>query len=124
PPFRTPQTKAPRRGGKHGARGVLAEVARARAQRGRETRGGGPAIPNNLYIDLRQCALKLGLGDREGTGMAELLPPLLSVGDLMERWSFSRQGVNQLIEREGHAFPVSQGAVNRGRIRLWLAADI
>jgi hypothetical protein len=46
------------------------------------------------------------------------------VGDLMDRWSFSRQGVNQLITREGSDFPAAVGAVNRGRIRLWLASDI
>jgi len=42
----------------------------------------------------------------------------------MDRWSFSRQGVNQLITREGPDFPAAVGAVNRGRIRLWLMSDI
>lgn len=74
------------------------------------------------YVNVRVC----WLSDRKKGARvnAEPVPSLLSVGDLMDRWSFSRQGVNQLITREGPDFPAAVGAVNRGRIRLWLMSDI
>lgn len=47
---------------------------------------------------------------------------LLGVADLAARWGYTRQGVHQLAARTG--FPKPVGAVNGGRIRVWLLADI
>lgn len=47
---------------------------------------------------------------------------LLGAADLAARWGYTRQGVHQLAARPG--FPVPAGAVNGGRIRVWLLADI
>ena len=47
---------------------------------------------------------------------------LLGVADLATRWGYTRQGVHQLAGRPG--FPAPVGAVNGGRIRVWLLADV
>ena len=47
---------------------------------------------------------------------------LLGITDLTARWSYTRQGVHQLAARPG--FPTPVAAVNGGRIRVWLLADI
>lgn len=47
---------------------------------------------------------------------------LLGVGDLAARWGYTRQGVYQLAGRSG--FPAPIAAVNGGRIRVWLLADV
>ena len=47
---------------------------------------------------------------------------LLGAADLAARWGYTRQGVHQLAARPG--FPAPVGAVNGGRIRVWLLADI
>ncbi len=47
---------------------------------------------------------------------------LLGAADLAARWSYTRQGVHQLAARTG--FPEPVAAVNGGRIRVWLLADI
>ena len=47
---------------------------------------------------------------------------LLGVADLATRWGYTRQGVHQLAARTG--FPEPVAAVNGGRIRVWLLADI
>lgn len=47
---------------------------------------------------------------------------LLGVADLATRWGYTRQGVHQLTARTG--FPAPAAAVNGGRIRVWLLADI
>jgi hypothetical protein len=47
---------------------------------------------------------------------------LLGTGDLATRWGYSRQGVHKLAT--GTDFPVPVAAVNGGRIRVWLLADI
>jgi hypothetical protein len=47
---------------------------------------------------------------------------LLGIADLAARWSYTRQGVHQLTARPG--FPIPVAAVNGGRIRVWLLADI
>lgn len=47
---------------------------------------------------------------------------LLGVADLATRWGYTRQGVHQLAARPG--FPAPVAAVNGGRIRVWLLADI
>jgi len=47
---------------------------------------------------------------------------LLGTTDLAARWGYTRQGVHQLAARSG--FPVPAAAVNGGRIRVWLLADV
>lgn len=47
---------------------------------------------------------------------------LLGAADLATRWGYTRQGVHQLATRPG--FPAPLAAVNGGRIRVWLLADI
>ena len=47
---------------------------------------------------------------------------LLGVADLAARWSYTRQGIHQLVGRPGFLMPVA--TVNGGRIRVWLLADI
>ena len=47
---------------------------------------------------------------------------LLGAADLATRWGYTRQGVHQLAARPG--FPAPAAAVNGGRIRVWLLADI
>lgn len=47
---------------------------------------------------------------------------LLGAADLAIRWSYTRQGVHLLAARPG--FPAPVAAVNGGRIRVWLLADI
>ena len=47
---------------------------------------------------------------------------LLGVTDLAARWEYTRQGVHQLAARPG--FPAPAAAVNGGRIRVWLLADV
>lgn len=47
---------------------------------------------------------------------------LLGVADLAARWGYTRQGVHLLAVRPG--FPAPVAAVNSGRIRVWLLADI
>lgn len=47
---------------------------------------------------------------------------LLAVSDLATRWSYTRQGVHQLAARP--SFPAPVAAVNGGRVRVWLLADI
>lgn len=47
---------------------------------------------------------------------------LLSVGDLEERWCYTRQGIHGLMKRPD--FPAPAATVNRGRQKIWLAADI
>ena len=49
-------------------------------------------------------------------------PALLGTGDLATRWGYSRQGVHKLAA--GTDFPAPVAAVNGGRIRVWLLADI
>ena len=50
------------------------------------------------------------------------LPPLLGVADLAVRWGYTRQGVHQLVARPD--FPALAAAVNGGRVRVWLLADV
>ena len=47
---------------------------------------------------------------------------LLGIADLATRWGYTRQGVHQLTARSG--FPAPVAAVNGGRIRVWLLADV
>ncbi len=47
---------------------------------------------------------------------------LFGIADLATRWGYTRQGVHQLTTRSG--FPTPAAAVNGGRIRVWLLADI
>lgn len=47
---------------------------------------------------------------------------LLGIADLAARWSYTRQGIHQLTDRPG--FPAPAAAVNGGRTRVWLLADI
>lgn len=47
---------------------------------------------------------------------------LLGGADLAARWSYTRQGVYQLAGHLG--FPAPVGAVNGGRIRVWLLAEV
>ena len=47
---------------------------------------------------------------------------LLGAADLAARWGYTRQGVHQLAGRPG--FPEPVAAVNGGRIRVWLLADV
>lgn len=47
---------------------------------------------------------------------------LRGIADLAARWSYTRQGVHQLIARPG--FPAPVAAVNNGRIRVWLLVDV
>ena len=47
---------------------------------------------------------------------------LLGVTDLAVRWGYTRQGVHQLAARPG--FPAPVAAMNGGRIRVWLLADV
>ncbi len=47
---------------------------------------------------------------------------LLGIADLAARWSYTRQGVHQLVARSG--FPAPVAAVNGGRIQVWLLADV
>ena len=47
---------------------------------------------------------------------------LLGAADLAARWSYTRQGIHQLAARPG--FPAPVAAVNGGRIRVWLLADV
>ncbi len=47
---------------------------------------------------------------------------LLGTTDLATRWGYTRQGIHQLAARSG--FPAPAAAVNGGRIRVWLLADI
>lgn len=47
---------------------------------------------------------------------------LLGIADLAARWSYTRQGVHQLAVRPG--FPAPVAAVNDGRTRVWLLADV
>lgn len=47
---------------------------------------------------------------------------LLGAADLAICWGYTRQGVHQLATRPG--FPAPVAAVNGGRIRVWLLADI
>ena len=57
--------------------------------------------------------------------MFETLPTplaLLGTADLVTRWGYTRQGVHQIAARPG--FPVPAAAVNGGRIRVWLLADV
>lgn len=53
---------------------------------------------------------------------ASLTLALLGATDLAARWGYTRQGVHQLAARPG--FPAPAAAVNGGRIRVWLLADI
>lgn len=57
--------------------------------------------------------------------MSDTLPTslaLLGTADLAARWGYTRQGVHQLAARPG--FPAPVAAVNGGRIRVWLLANI
>lgn len=47
---------------------------------------------------------------------------LLGIADLAARWSYTRQGVHQLTARSG--FPAPAAAINSGRTRVWLLADV
>lgn len=47
---------------------------------------------------------------------------LLGAADLAARWGYTRQGVHQLAARP--SFPEPVAAVNGGRIRVWLLADV
>ncbi len=47
---------------------------------------------------------------------------LLGAADLAARWGYTRQGVHQLAARPGFPSPVA--AVNGGRVRVWLLADV
>jgi hypothetical protein len=47
---------------------------------------------------------------------------LLGIADLAARWSYTRQGVHQLVIRAG--FPAPIATVNGGRTRVWLLADV
>jgi hypothetical protein len=55
--------------------------------------------------------------------MTALLPPLVAQADLIRRWTYSRQGVVNLINNDPR-FPVPAGSVNGGRTQLWLLSDI
>lgn len=47
---------------------------------------------------------------------------LLGTADLAARWGYTRQGVHQLATRPG--FPTPVAAVNGGRVRVWMLADV
>lgn len=71
-----------------------------------------------LYIDVRQRAL------HPQPAMSDTSPTLALLGaaDLAARWGYTRQGVHQLAARPG--FPAPAAAVNGGRVRVWLLADV
>ena len=56
--------------------------------------------------------------------MADTSPTLALLGaaDLAARWGYTRQGIHQLAGRPG--FPTPAAAVNGGRVRVWLLADV
>ena len=56
--------------------------------------------------------------------MPDVSPTLALLGatDLAVRWGYTRQGVHQFAARPD--FPAPAAAVNGGRIRVWLLADI
>lgn len=47
---------------------------------------------------------------------------LVSIGDLEERWCYSRQGIHQLSKSRD--FPVPCAVINRGRQKVWHLEDI
>lgn len=52
-----------------------------------------------------------------------ILPALLGLSDIERRWVYTREGIRQLM-RQDPEFPRAVAAVNGGRTRLWLEADI
>jgi hypothetical protein len=47
----------------------------------------------------------------------------LGAADLVKRWCYSKQGVHNLI-MDKTTFPQPYGAINNGRNKFWLLADI
>lgn len=54
---------------------------------------------------------------------ARPLPALLGLSDIVRRWIYTREGV-RLLMRSDPEFPKHVAAVNGGRTRLWLEADV
>ena len=52
-----------------------------------------------------------------------VLPSLLGLTDIIERWGYSREFVRQVMAQEAD-FPEPIGAINGGRNRFWLERDI
>lgn len=50
-------------------------------------------------------------------------PSVLGQTDLVNRWGYTRQGLDHVIKREAD-FPAPVAAINGGRNRIWLEADI
>lgn len=50
-------------------------------------------------------------------------PSVLGQTDLVNRWGYTRQGLDHVIKRETD-FPAPVSAINGGRNRIWLEADI
>ena len=46
----------------------------------------------------------------------------LGLQDLVDRWVYTRQGVHKLVRLPG--FPKPAFAVNRGRVKVWVLAEI
>lgn len=51
------------------------------------------------------------------------LPPLLGLTDLVQRWGRSREYVRRHL-RDADDFPAPAGAINGGRNRFWLEAEL
>ena len=51
------------------------------------------------------------------------LPPLLGQTDIVNRWGYTRQGLDQIMKREAD-FPAPIAAINGGRNRIWLTSAI
>lgn len=53
----------------------------------------------------------------------ENFPRLMALSDLVERWTYTRAGLQNLIKTDA-AFPKPVAVVNGGRTRIWMVADI
>ncbi len=51
------------------------------------------------------------------------LPPILGQTDIVTRWGYTRQGLDQIMKREAD-FPAPIAAINGGRNRIWRTSDI
>lgn len=49
-------------------------------------------------------------------------PTLMGTGDLEDRWGYTRAGVHKIVNDP--AFPAPHAAINRGRVKVWTAAQI
>jgi len=46
----------------------------------------------------------------------------IGMGDLVERWTYSRMGVHKATKWEG--FPAPAFTINQGRVKVWRLAEI